>query len=390
MRISQIHAQYSTSAISGENETVAAIAEVMERLGHTVDRQWRSSSTLATRKSGAAADARRFLSLKSTDVSQTVVAAQQDLVLIHNPTPFLSVGDLRALNASRIPIIQVWHNFRHFCIKGSNRRDGRDCYDCEVKRIGRLSGVRHRCYRTSTAGSGVMTAYELRSESYWKDANVVAISAFVAARASDYMGRPVSWVAHPPVEAVAPSGPSGDLKICFLGRLESDKGARELAEAFVRVDRSIDVPMALHIVGDGPDWDEVERITRGFKVEMHGALPRREAMAVLGSCHIGVVPSQWDEPFGRVAAEMLALGVAPIVTPRGGLPEIVKKANVGLVAAGCSAADIARALHTVIVGGQYGSSVATLAKEAWQVQFSQKAAGAAWTAILEAAVSSRR
>ena len=35
-----------------------------------------------------------------------------------------------------------------------------------------------------------------------------------------------------------------------------------------------------------------------------------------------VVPSQWDEPFGLVAIEAMASGVAVIAARRGGLPEI--------------------------------------------------------------------
>lgn len=38
---------------------------------------------------------------------------------------------------------------------------------------------------------------------------------------------------------------------------------------------------------------------------------------------IALVPSQWDEPFGRVAIEALAAGVIPLVADRGGLPEAV-------------------------------------------------------------------
>lgn len=35
------------------------------------------------------------------------------------------------------------------------------------------------------------------------------------------------------------------------------------------------------------------------------------------------MPSVWDEPFGRVAAEALALGRPVVTTGRGGLAEVV-------------------------------------------------------------------
>jgi glycosyltransferase involved in cell wall biosynthesis len=37
-----------------------------------------------------------------------------------------------------------------------------------------------------------------------------------------------------------------------------------------------------------------------------------------------LVPSVWDEPFGRVAAEAMINGIPPLVSERGGLPEVVR------------------------------------------------------------------
>jgi len=41
---------------------------------------------------------------------------------------------------------------------------------------------------------------------------------------------------------------------------------------------------------------------------------------------IAVVPSQWEETFGRTALEAMAGGAALIATPYGGLAEIIGKA----------------------------------------------------------------
>ena len=36
-----------------------------------------------------------------------------------------------------------------------------------------------------------------------------------------------------------------------------------------------------------------------------------------------LVPSVWDEPFGRVAAEAMINGIPPLVSDRGSLPQVV-------------------------------------------------------------------
>ncbi len=40
-----------------------------------------------------------------------------------------------------------------------------------------------------------------------------------------------------------------------------------------------------------------------------------------------VVPSIWEEPFGRVAAEAMVNGIPPIVSNRGALPDVVEHAG---------------------------------------------------------------
>ncbi len=46
------------------------------------------------------------------------------------------------------------------------------------------------------------------------------------------------------------------------------------------------------------------------------------------SAAIGVVPSLWDEPFGRAALEGMAEGCAVIASNRSGLPEVVGDAGI--------------------------------------------------------------
>ena len=50
-------------------------------------------------------------------------------------------------------------------------------------------------------------------------------------------------------------------------------------------------------------------------------LPHEKILELYSKCSISVVPSRWQEPFGRTAMESAAYGCATIISNRGGLPE---------------------------------------------------------------------
>ncbi len=107
-------------------------------------------------------------------------------------------------------------------------------------------------------------------------------------------------------------------KILFLGNVTERKGIELLAEAVK------DLDVTLHIVGDGYLLPKIE----GGNIVKHGRVSHEEAQQHLMNAEMLVVPSLWPEPFGRVVAEGMACGVPVIVTPQGGLPEVVGDAGI--------------------------------------------------------------
>ena len=53
-----------------------------------------------------------------------------------------------------------------------------------------------------------------------------------------------------------------------------------------------------------------------------GFLNHKKTLEILDQSEIAIVPSRWEEPFGRVALEASACGCATIISKRGGLPEV--------------------------------------------------------------------
>jgi UDP-glucose:(glucosyl)LPS alpha-1,2-glucosyltransferase len=125
--------------------------------------------------------------------------------------------------------------------------------------------------------------------------------------------------------------------IVFVGKLRPDKGPHLLAEALLRVLPRLPDWRAL-FVGEGERGEEkyVARLRAsvgrlGERVTFAGFLPHEDVRGLFARAAIAVVPSLWEEPFGRTALEALAGGAAVIATRRGGLPEVVGDAAVRLV-----------------------------------------------------------
>jgi glycosyltransferase involved in cell wall biosynthesis len=108
--------------------------------------------------------------------------------------------------------------------------------------------------------------------------------------------------------------------VLFVGRLDAEKGVRELVEAFADVTARIG-KARLVIVGDGPErtWIEERRHASGLNgsLELLGALPHPRIADVLNEASLLCLPSR-GEPFGMVALEAMASGRAVVAYDVGG------------------------------------------------------------------------
>jgi glycosyltransferase involved in cell wall biosynthesis len=115
------------------------------------------------------------------------------------------------------------------------------------------------------------------------------------------------------------------LVVTYLGRLDREKGVDVLLDAWRRLDPPN--PATLLLVGssvvdhDGGQYvRELESMATG---DVRFIPLRRDVIAPLHAADVVVVPSVWDEPFGRTVIEGLATG-RPVVASRvGGIPEIL-------------------------------------------------------------------
>jgi glycosyltransferase involved in cell wall biosynthesis len=328
LRVLVVHNRYSAATPSGENVSVDHEVEWLRVAGVDVHVHETSNDEVLSGNLGAkvrtaaemtwsASAARRF--------GGVLDRVRPDLVHVHNLFPLFTASvPWRAVHG-HVPVVWTARNMRVVCVEGTHFRDGARCTLC---RPGwRLPGIRHRCYRGSAGASALVTgATSIFRRLARTSITSVAISGAVRTWLVDDAGFDPDRV-HLKYNGVAPPGepaglrrPEAGTEFLFVGKLAEYKGVDLLLEAWHRVRH----PHAtLCIVGDGPMADRVERAAAGSRVRWAGHVPAAGVADHLAAARAVVVPSVWDEPFGRVAAEAMAFGRPVITTGSGGLTEVV-------------------------------------------------------------------
>ena len=112
--------------------------------------------------------------------------------------------------------------------------------------------------------------------------------------------------------------------------------------------------MLLCLGGRGPMRQTLEKLARERGIEQAirflGFIPEAQLPLAFRAATISVVPTGALEGFGLVAAESLAAGTPSMVTPVGGLPEVVEGLSSHLIFPSGRAADLAAGLTDALLG----------------------------------------
>jgi glycosyltransferase involved in cell wall biosynthesis len=190
-------------------------------------------------------------------------------------------------------------------------------------------------------------------------ARVVAVSRALARKAEalgvpaervDVVGNGVDGALFFPREraaARAALGRAGDGRtwILYVGRLEAEKGALDLAAAFHAV-AAARPDVALAMVGDGRARAALEASLRplGDRVILAGARPLAEVPLWMGASDLVALPSH-HEGAPNVLLEALTCGRRVVATRVGGIPEIVPRDELGALVPAHDVAALASALE---------------------------------------------
>jgi glycosyltransferase involved in cell wall biosynthesis len=129
--------------------------------------------------------------------------------------------------------------------------------------------------------------------------------------------------------AVQPARAScGVIRVLYLGRVVPDKGVHLLVEACANI--AVTAEVSLTVAGDPFPNEETRAYHQNLMARAAG-LPiyarflqhQHDVRPLLAEADVLVLPSLWEEPFGRSLIEALASGVPAVGTRVGGIPEVL-------------------------------------------------------------------
>lgn len=196
--------------------------------------------------------------------------------------------------------------------------------------------------------------------------------------------------------ATAAARPRDAWVIGTVKALAPKYGVDTLLRAFARLPSCHDgLPLRLSIVGDGPQRAELQELAAALdvheRVEFVGAVAHDEVPRQLQRFDVYAAASRLDsESFGVAVVEASACGLPVVVTRVGGLPEVVREGETGLIVEREDAEALAAALLRLLCDAALRRRLGDAGRAWVQSQFEWRACvrrmRQAYEAVLEPAM----
>jgi glycosyltransferase involved in cell wall biosynthesis len=349
MKVLLVHNFYQSSSPSGEDAVFKGELELLRANGVEVITYQRHNDDILETAARLRSAATMVWSKETYRQLRALIKKEKtDLAHFHNIWYLISPSAYYACRDAGIPVVQTLHNFRFFCANGLLLREEAVCEAC----LGRApwQGFYYGCYRDSRLYSVpvVLTQAFHRLLKTWTEMvdAYIALTRFAKAKFLE-AGLPAEKVYVKPNFLPQPPRPSFQDQgyAVFLGRLSPEKGLGLLLEGWRIMQRGNQTAFGLKIVGDGPLLEKLQEQVRADSiagVEFLGRNARQECMEVLRGARFLVLPSVCYEMFPVAVVESYACGKPVVAANLGGLAEIVRDGETGLLfEPGCSR-DLAR------------------------------------------------
>ncbi|MFH1098867.1 MAG: glycosyltransferase [Candidatus Uhrbacteria bacterium] len=288
-----------------------------------------------------------------------------DVAHLQNFSHQISPSILPVLKRHGVPIVWTLHDYELLCPNYRMYTQGSPCERCRRHRY--WNTLRYSCMGNCAASAAVALEHSLHAALgvYCKNIDVViAPSQFLASKLAEWgwSGRVEvipNFVPIPPTPPTPPpvprelgislrsrrGGKEGTGSALFVGRLMEEKGIEDFVEAARRLPG-----IQFEVIGDGPLGKKFQISSTKFQtnsksqapnlplpadkfqnVQWLGARSSEETRVRIASAAMVVVPSRWYENAPYVVLEAMAAGVPVVASQIGGLPELVRDGETGLL-----------------------------------------------------------
>lgn len=248
-------------------------------------------------------------------VAKILAQNKYDLVHSHTLDGFSTASWLAGVSQT-IPVVHTLRSYYLMCANAAMRTRGENCNtQCTSCRLLTRPKCRHSASVAGVVGISQHILDVHLQAGYFPNAEQTVI---------------FNPIAPPPPESIAdaksqtstiPTSKSTPLRLGYLGRLHETKGIESLIDQ-VEAIPSTDYVLKIAGYGDTQYVDKLIARTRHLPVEFLGKVTPSDLFAQID---VLIVPSLWNEPFGRVTAESLMHGVPVIGTRNGATKELIQE-----------------------------------------------------------------
>jgi glycosyltransferase involved in cell wall biosynthesis len=256
-----------------------------------------------------------------------------DIVHLQNIHHHITPSILYSFKKHNIPIVWTLHDFVLICPNTSFLSHGMICERCRKRKYYWPPIV--RCKKNSFAAS-TMAAIETSLHRIMKVNDLVdkfiAPSEFLRDKLIDYGFKKDKIICINNFNNIGLSNKENtpDDFYLYVGRISYEKGIKTLIDAAISADTG-----RLKIVGEGPLKEDMASYVKSRnangRIEFLGHKSHAEVMELLKKCRFLVLPSECYENFPYSALEACSSGKPIIASRIGGIPEIVKNWDTGLL-----------------------------------------------------------
>lgn len=355
----------------GEDRSFAAEADVLERHGHSVHRFTMHNDSV--KGMGKVQLARATIWNKNIFDELRDLFRQQKFHVAHfqNTFPLISPAAYYAAQEERTPVIQHLRNYRLACPNALFFRDGHVCEDCMGKAVP-WPGVVHGCYRDSKVQSAavatMLTVHRARRTWTQQVDKYITLSEFARQKFIE-TGIPAEKIVVKPnfLQDDPGVGNGTGEYMLFVGRMVPEKGVWTVLKAWQKLGG-----IPIKMVGDGPIFEEAQAFVQQHglsDVELTGRLTPEDTLNAMKNARCVIVPSEWYEPFGRVAVEAFAVGTPVIASKIGAITELVENDYNGLHFTAADPADLAAKVEQVWADPQKTAMMGKNARQVYEEKY---------------------